>query len=40
MDFGAQVCTPYKPICLFCPLCAHCQWWNPRAGGGVTYAES
>jgi A/G-specific adenine glycosylase len=40
MDFGAQVCTPYKPVCLFCPLRAHCQWWNPRPDGGVTYTES
>jgi A/G-specific adenine glycosylase len=40
MDFGAQVCTPYKPVCLFCPLRAHCQWWNPRPDGGVTYMES
>ncbi|HUS15858.1 MAG TPA: A/G-specific adenine glycosylase [Chloroflexia bacterium] len=39
MDFGAQVCTPYKPVCLFCPLRAHCQWWNPRPDGGVTYRE-
>src|SRR3954452_13605445 len=29
MDFGAQVCTPYKPICLLCPLRPHCQQWNP-----------
>jgi A/G-specific adenine glycosylase len=40
MDFGAQVCTPFKPVCLFCPLRAHCQWWNPRPDGGVTYTES
>lgn len=40
MDFGAQICTPYNPVCLFCPLRAHCQWWNPRPAGGVTYTES
>lgn len=40
MDFGAQVCTPYKPVCLFCPLRAHCQWWTPRPDGGVTYHEA
>jgi A/G-specific adenine glycosylase len=37
MDFGAQICTAYNPTCLFCPLRAHCQWWNPRPEGGVTY---
>lgn len=37
MDFGAQVCTPFKPVCLFCPLRAHCQWWTPRADGGVRF---
>ena len=39
MDFGAQVCTPYKPICLFCPLRAQCQQWNPLPDGGVRYEE-
>src|SRR4051812_33930097 len=39
MDFGAQVCPPYKPLCLLCPLRPHCQWWNPRPGGGVSYTE-
>jgi len=40
MDFGAQICTPYKPICLLCPLRPHCQWWNPRPDGGVTYTDN
>ncbi len=38
MDFGAQICTPYKPICLFCPLRPHCQWWTPRPDTGVVYS--
>jgi A/G-specific adenine glycosylase len=29
MDFGAQVCTARKPICLFCPLRSICARWNP-----------
>ncbi|HLI29364.1 MAG TPA: A/G-specific adenine glycosylase [Chloroflexota bacterium] len=29
MDFGAQVCTARRPICLFCPLRAICARWNP-----------
>ena len=28
MDFGATVCTPDKPLCLFCPLQEHCLAWN------------
>jgi A/G-specific adenine glycosylase len=38
MDFGAQVCTARRPICLFCPLRPVCGRWNPRAAT-VTYAE-
>ena len=30
MDFGAQVCTARRPICLFCPLRPICGRWNPR----------
>jgi A/G-specific adenine glycosylase len=30
MDFGAQVCTARRPICLFCPLRPVCARWNPR----------
>jgi A/G-specific adenine glycosylase len=29
MDFGAQVCTARRPICLFCPLRPLCARWNP-----------
>jgi A/G-specific adenine glycosylase len=29
MDFGAQVCTARRPICLFCPLRPHCARWSP-----------
>ena len=25
MDLGATVCTPKKPLCLYCPMQAHCQ---------------
>ena len=39
MDFGAQVCTPFRPMCLFCPLRAHCQVWNPLPDGGVRYID-
>src|SRR5690349_6974074 len=31
MDFGAQVCTARRPICLFCPLRPICARWNPDA---------
>jgi A/G-specific adenine glycosylase len=37
MDFGAQVCTARRPICLFCPLRPVCRRWNP-ALPPVTYA--
>ena len=30
MDFGAQVCTARRPMCLFCPLRPICGRWNPR----------
>ncbi len=30
MDFGAQVCTARRPICLFCPLRPICGRWEPR----------
>ena len=36
MDFGAQVCTPRRPLCLFCPLRPNCSRWNPRPTA-VTY---
>jgi A/G-specific adenine glycosylase len=36
MDFGAQVCTARRPMCLFCPLRPVCGRWNP-APGAVTY---
>jgi A/G-specific adenine glycosylase len=29
MDFGAQVCTARRPLCLFCPLRPLCARWNP-----------
>jgi len=35
MDFGAQVCTARRPICLFCPLRPVCGRWNPPPA--VTY---
>jgi A/G-specific adenine glycosylase len=35
MDFGAQVCTARRPICLFCPLRPVCGRWNPAPA--VTY---
>lgn len=25
MDLGATICTPKKPLCLYCPMQAHCQ---------------
>uniref|UniRef100_UPI002FDDD92F NUDIX domain-containing protein n=3 Tax=Moraxellaceae TaxID=468 RepID=UPI002FDDD92F len=25
MDLGATVCTPKKPLCLYCPMQQHCQ---------------
>lgn len=25
MDFGATLCTPKKPLCLYCPVQSHCQ---------------
>jgi A/G-specific adenine glycosylase len=28
MDFGATVCTPDNPLCLFCPLRENCLAWN------------
>jgi A/G-specific adenine glycosylase len=36
MDFGAQVCTARRPICLFCPLRPSCGRWNPQPHA-VTY---
>lgn len=30
MDFGAQVCTARRPICLFCPQRPQCARWNPH----------
>ncbi|HEY7066087.1 MAG TPA: A/G-specific adenine glycosylase [Chloroflexota bacterium] len=38
MDFGAQVCTARRPICLFCPLRPICGRWNPHADV-VSYEE-
>jgi A/G-specific adenine glycosylase len=38
MDFGAQVCTARRPICLFCPLRPICARWNPGAAV-VEYQE-
>jgi A/G-specific adenine glycosylase len=29
MDFGAQVCTARRPLCLFCPLRPLCARWSP-----------
>ncbi|MBX5490906.1 MAG: A/G-specific adenine glycosylase [Chloroflexi bacterium] len=37
MDFGAQVCTARKPICLFCPLRPICARWS-STGPTVRYA--
>jgi len=31
MDFGAQVCTARRPICLFCPLRPICGRWTPQS---------
>ncbi len=39
MDFGAQICTPFKPICLICPLRPYCQWWTPRPDSVVYHEE-
>jgi len=25
MDLGATICTPKKPLCLYCPMQKHCQ---------------
>ncbi len=25
MDLGATVCTPKKPLCLYCPMQQHCK---------------
>jgi A/G-specific adenine glycosylase len=36
MDFGAQVCTARRPVCLFCPVRPVCGRWNP-APDAVTY---
>jgi A/G-specific adenine glycosylase len=36
MDFGAQVCTARRPICLFCPIRPICGRWTPRPDA-VTY---
>jgi A/G-specific adenine glycosylase len=38
MDFGAQVCTARRPICLFCPLRPICGRWTPRPAA-VTYED-
>ena len=38
MDFGAQVCTARRPICLFCPLRPNCGRWTPRPDA-VTYED-
>jgi A/G-specific adenine glycosylase len=38
MDFGAQVCTARRPICLFCPLRPICGRWTPRPHA-VTYED-
>jgi A/G-specific adenine glycosylase len=38
MDFGAQVCTARRPICLFCPVRPVCARWEAPAGT-VTYQE-
>jgi A/G-specific adenine glycosylase len=37
MDFGAQVCTARRPICLFCPLRPICGRWTPTTAAAVTY---
>ena len=38
MDFGAQVCTARRPICLFCALRPICGRWSPRPDA-VTYEQ-
>lgn len=34
MDLGATICTPKKPLCLYCPMQQHCQAY---AQGSQTY---
>ncbi|KAA8732105.1 A/G-specific adenine glycosylase [Acinetobacter qingfengensis] len=37
MDLGATVCTPKKPLCLYCPMQQHCQAY--QQGNVLDYPE-
>lgn len=39
MDFGAQLCTARKPLCLLCPLLDLCQSRSPRPTPVVEFRE-
>ena len=40
MDLGATVCTPKKPLCLYCPMQSHCQAYHQNLTGELPFKKT